>query len=349
MSELTIPGTKIRGIAACVPESLEGVDGLSQRLGRENAEKLIASTGVRFRRFVKPGQTTSDLCEKAAKALLQEMNWAPESIDVLVFISQTPDYILPPTACVLHERLGLAKTAACFDVNLGCSGWVYGLWMASSFLRAGLKRALILTGDTIATVSPYDNTAVLGSDAGSATVLEADEQGLHHFSFGSDGSGHQALWIPAGGFRKRVGPDTKEFTKGEDGILRTPEHTHMSGADVFSFTIREVPPMIDRTLKLAGWAKTDVDAFVLHQANKMLLDYLGKKMGLPPEKRPVSLHDFGNTSGASVPLTMVHCLADQLRGDPRKYICAGFGVGLSWACLGVVLGGLVIPPMQYLE
>lgn len=348
MPDCSLTDVHLRGVAAAVPEATLGVDDLIARFGEERAEKLVASTGVRTRRLVRPGQTTGDLCEVAARSLLRELDWDPLSVDAMLMVSQTHDHIAPATSCILHGRLGLGKHAAVFDVGLGCSGWVYGLWMASTFLRAGLRRVLVLSGDTTSTVSPHDNYGALASDAGTAAAMEAGPGGVMNFSLGTDGAGWQALWVPAGGFRKRSGPETREFHECDDGVLRNDEHTHMNGPEIFTFTIREVPPLIDRVLAAANWTKADVDAFVLHQANKYMLDYLAKRMKLPVERVPFSIQDFGNTSSASVPLTIQQCLRERLTGGSAKLLMAGFGVGLSWGAVTAEVGPMVIPELQYL-
>ena len=239
MPTTSIAGACIRGIAAAVPENTLGMENLIERFGAETAEKLVASTGVRVRHISRPGQTTGDLCELAAKALLERLDWDPSSVDVLVMVSQTFDHIAPATSCILHGKLGLGKNAAVFDVGLGCSGWVYGLWMASSFIKTGCRRALVLTGDTTQTISPFDNYGALASDAGTATALEADPEGVLHCSLGTEGAGWPALWVPAGASRKRSSPETREYHDCDDGVRRCDENTHMNGPD--SFPLRFQP------------------------------------------------------------------------------------------------------------
>ena len=349
MAEVSICGVRIRGIAAAVPEQTLGIEDLIDRFGAETAEKLVASTGVRFRHIVKPGHTTGDLCELAARALLERLDWDPKSVDLLIMVSTTFDYIAPATSCILHGKLGMSKHAAAFDVGLGCSGWVYGLWLAASLIKTGCKRALVLAGDTATqAISPFDKYGALSGDAGTASALEAALDDVLHCSVGTDGVRWQALWVPAGGFRKRSSSETREYHDCEDGVRRSDEHTHMNGPDIFAFTIREVPPLVDRTLALAGWTKDQVDAFVLHQANKYMLDYLAKRMKLPVDKIPFSIQDFGNTSSASLPLTIQQQLREKLSGSSMNLFMAGFGVGLSWGAVAANVGPLVVPELQFL-
>lgn len=348
MPNATIHGVRIRGIGAAVPERVLGVEDLVPTFGPAMAEKLVSSTGVRNRRKVRPGQTSGDLVELAARSLLRELDWDPASVDALLFVSQSFDYIAPATSCVLHGKLGLAKQAAAFDIGLGCSGWTYGVWLASSLLATGCRRALLLAGETNELIAPGDGVEALAGDAGTATALEASDDGEIHASVGSDGKAWRALWVPAGGFRSRPSPETRELHDCEDGVRRSDEHSHMNGPDIFSFTIREVPPLLDRILTQAGWSKEDVGAFVLHQANKFILDYLAKRMKLEPSRVPISLDEFGNTSSATIPLTIHSRLAGPLRQGSMRVAAAGFGVGLSFGAIAAEIGPLALPDLQVL-
>ncbi len=348
MPEASIHGVRIRGIAAAVPERVLGPEDLSETFGPEMAAKLVASTGVRQRRRVRPGQTTTDLAECAAKSLVRELAWEPSSIDVLLFVSQTFDYLMPASSCVLHGTLGLSKSAAAFDIGLGCSGWTYGVWLASSLIAGGCRRALLLAGDTNEHIAATDGLQALAGDAATATALEESEDGVIHTSVGTDGNRWRALWVPAGGSRSRSRPETRELHACEDGVERSDENTHMNGPDIFSFTIREVPPLLDRALAQTGWAKDDVDAFVLHQANKYIIDYLIKRVKLDPSKTPLSLDEFGNTSSASIPLTIHRRLGERLARGRVKLVAAGFGVGLSFGSVATEIDSLALPELQVL-
>lgn len=346
MANLTTRGASIKGIASAVPIATEGIDALAKSFGEEEARKIAKSTGVTTRHIVKPGQCTSDLCFAATQKLLAELKWPKESVDALVFVSQTFDYIQPATSCCLHGRLGLPKSCAAFDIALGCSGYVYGLLAASNLITSGCERVLLLVGETCSTnhVSPLDlGNRLLFGDAGTATALAADPNGKMHFRLGTDGTGYSFLIIPAGGSRMPRTPETAIRTQREDGTIRSDEDGYMNGPEVFGFTLREVPSLISGILNAAGWTTQEVDAFVMHQANKFMLDHLSKRLKLPPEKVPLSLGDFGNTSSASIPLTITHRLREDLRINKRKVVMAGFGIGLSWGAVATELGPIVAP------
>ncbi|MCE0483099.1 MAG: ketoacyl-ACP synthase III [Methylacidiphilales bacterium] len=347
MAQTTIGGVKVLGIAAAVPEKKLSLEPYYQTFGREEVDKIIESTGIKERRS-DPTLCTSDLCLASAESLLAELKWKRSSIDLLIFLSQTADYPFPATACCLHGRLGLDKSCAAFDVNLGCSGYPYGLWMAASLMASGgIRRCLFLAGDTASRdISPLDrSTAMIFGDAGTATALELSPNSSPiHFTWGSDGTGWETIIRRAGGQRFSYTPELATRTERDNGNFRAETDISMNGADVFSFTIREVPKLIVRTLDMAGWDIESTDTFVLHQANKFMLQHLAKKAKIPPGKLPISLAEFGNTSSASIPITIVRHLPE-LRERSLHSLLIGFGVGLSWASAALELGPLVLPPI----
>jgi 3-oxoacyl-[acyl-carrier-protein] synthase-3 len=348
MAGSTIAGMAVKGIAAAVPKQLETVQDLARIFGEQDSAKIAQITGVSTRHIASPAQCTSDLCCAAADTLLKHLKWDPASVDALLFVSQTFDYILPATSCTLHERLCLSKGCAAFDISLGCSGYIYGLWVASSLVVTGCRRILLLAGDVSSkTTGVRDrSTRPLFGDAGTATAIEADEQGIVHFELGTDGTGHRHLIIPAGLFRNPHSSGTSVATERENGNVRSDEVLYMNGAEIFTFTLREVPPLLTRILERSGWPKTEIDAFVFHQANKYMLDYLAKRMQITPDKMPLSLEHFGNTSSASIPLTITQSLKGDLETGRKRLILAGFGVGFSWGAAALDIGPLAIPELQ---
>lgn len=341
-------GVRLAGVAAAVPDRVETTENLCPPFGREEIEKIAAGTGVR-RRHMADSLCTSDLCEAAARALLAKLHWAPADVGGVIVVSQTPDHFLPATSCLLHGKLGLSKMAIAFDVGLGCSGYVYGLWLTMSLMAAtGIERILLLAGDTISRLSsPQDrSTAPLFGDAGTATALVLDEEAPPvHFRLGTDGTGAEHLLVPAGGFRKRPSPATAMRREREGGNWRSDDDLQMNGAEVFAFTLREVPPLIEGILESSAWTREDVDHFVFHQANEFMLRFLGNKMHLPEGKLLLNLKDYGNTSSASIPLALATDLAGRLEQRSLRLVLAGFGVGLSWGAAALTCGPLVIPPL----
>jgi 3-oxoacyl-[acyl-carrier-protein] synthase-3 len=317
------------------------------------AEKISQSTGVRQRRVAPNGTCTSDLCLAAAERLLDQLGWSRDSVELLVFVSQTPDYVLPATSCSLHSRLGLSKSCAAFDINLGCSGYVYGLWVTSQLVASlGGSRALLLVGDTITSlVSPQDQSvATLFGDAGSATAIEGCSNGAEmHFRLGTDGAGQGHLMVPAGGFRCPRSENTAVRRIREDGNVRSDEDLFMNGAEIFAFTLKIVPPLFSGVLEQAAWTAAEVDAYVMHQANRFMLQHLAKRMRLPTEKVIIAMENFGNTSSASIPLTLTVSLAERLRSSEMKLVLAGFGVGFSWAAAAIRCGNLCVPDLVQVD
>jgi 3-oxoacyl-[acyl-carrier-protein] synthase-3 len=353
MITITLRGARIAGICTAVPKKTAGSADLEGLFGAEEAAKVAKSTGVFQRRIASGGLCTSDLCLVSARKLLHELGWDPSTVQAVVFVSQTPDYRLPATACVLHGKLGFSKSCVAFDVNLGCSGYINGLWMVAQFIQAsGLNRALLLAGDTSTYyLSDKDrSTYPIFGDAGTATALESAPNSEMSFALGTDGSGAQNLVVPAGCFRLPHSEETSRRIERENGNWRSDENLFMNGAEVFAFTLREVPSLIDRILAVAQWERESVDQFVFHQANKFMLDYLAKKMKLPLVKVPYSLAEYGNTSSASIPLTICAHLRDTLaQATPQKMILAGFGVGWSWGACATEMGSLVLPPIQEVD
>jgi 3-oxoacyl-[acyl-carrier-protein] synthase III len=321
MSHSAIEGMRIAGIATCVPS--RSVDNLEcgAAYGEEEVRKVVAMAGIQRRHVVDVGTTAADLSFEAAQALLQKLGWAPESITGLIFVTQSPDYFLPSSSCMIHKWLGLSSACASFDVGLGCSGYPYGLYLAAAMLKGGgQQRILMLHGETPSRFpSPDDHaTTLLFGDAGAATALEYDPAApATHFGLHTDGSGYGGLIIRAGGFRDRHPADPRDLC------------LHMDGAGIFNFTISRVPPLIHDTLAFAKYAIEDVDLFLFHQSNRFIMKHLVKKCGLPQEHVPIVLDRFGNVGGPSVALALTQSV-DLSAATARRVMMLGYGVGLSW-------------------
>jgi 3-oxoacyl-[acyl-carrier-protein] synthase-3 len=331
---VSVAGSRIAGIVSCVPERVVDNTAFRERFG-DKADDIEKMTGVRERRWADAETTTADLCQRAAETLLDRLGWEPDSIDALFFVTQTPDYRLPATACALQARLGLGRQVIAFDVNLGCSGYPYGLWLVMSAVASGAaRRALLLVGDTITkTVDGEDrSTAMLFGDAGTATAIEADADGAAHFILGTDGAGERQLIIAEGAYRSPPGP-------ADDAAGPKADALYMDGGAIFNFTLATVPPLVAATLDRGGGAD-GFDAFLFHQANAFMLRHLTKKSKLPADKVPVNIDRFGNTSSATIPLLMTTDLADRLRAGPIRLGLFGFGVGFSWGSADITVGPL---------
>jgi 3-oxoacyl-[acyl-carrier-protein] synthase-3 len=338
MSTFSIKGLAIKGISCCVPKKIEYNTDLSV-MNKDDIEKYIKATGVEQRRIISDNLCTSDLCLEAAKNLIKGLKWENEEIEILIFISQTSDYILPNTATILQHKLNLPKSCLAFDLTLGCSGYVYGLSIISSLMKASnIKRGLLLAGDTISKiVSKNDkSTYPLFGDAGSATGIELlYNSSTLFFDLGSDGEGYQTIIVPDGGSRNKYHYKSLESKKLDAGIERNNCNLKIDGMDVFSFAITQVPKNINNLLNVYNIEKDKIDFFIFHQANLMMNKMIIKKLQLSTEKVPFSLNKFGNTSSASIPLTIVSELYVDLLNKKKDILLSGFGVGLSWGSVFV--------------
>lgn len=326
MAVCTIPAPRLAGVASCVPAARFDNVNDTTTFPKEEVRKVVGVAGVAERRVADENTCSTDLCTAAALELLAKLDWDPASVDGLLMVTQTPDYFLPSSACLVHKRLGLASGCAAFDVGLGCSGYTYGLWLASSLLQSGgLRRVLLLHGETPSRFTSPEDRAVflLFGDAGSATALERredDRDGRRwHFSLHSDGEGYRGLIIEGGGFRRRFPEDPRQHC------------LQMDGAGIFQFTIKRVPALIQDTLGLAGMDVDGPDYYVFHQSNQFIMRHLMQKCRLPADRVPIILRDFGNAGGPSIPLTLTQAVPWEQASRPQQLMLLGYGVGLSWA------------------
>lgn len=339
----------IKGVSACVPKyTRKNIDNSFFSPGDVNA--FINNVGVEELRIAESEVCTSDLCVAAAEKLLDELNVDRTEIGILVFVSQSPDYyFLPNTACILQDRLQLSKETLAFDIPLGCSGYIYGLNLVASYLSSGqIKKGLLLVGDTASKI-PYPkdkSSSLLFGDAGAATILEYDERaGGLHFHMATDGAGYKAIIVPEGGFRNRFTEQSLVEYKSDEGLIRTPHSLHLDGFDVFSFGISEAPKTCKKLMEHLHLTNEDIDYAIFHQANRMMNEKIRKKLGLPEDKVPYSLKHFGNTSSASIPLTMVTATRAKLQEQINRLLLCGFGVGLSWGTVYTVCDPIVVPEL----
>lgn len=345
MSYLTINKVKMVGLVACVPPTIEENLTLPIFTDKSEAEKVIASTGIERKRVVKPGTTASDLSFQAIKKLLEKLEWSADSVDALIYVCTSRDYIAPITSAILQDRLGFRNDCYCLDLPLGCSGWVYGMSNLSSLLSHGqLKRGLLVCAETNSlNRSPKDKTVKpLFGDAATVTALEFDENWQYpiQFSFGVDGSGYKAVWTEFGGTRNPITPDSIVEKEVEPGVIRKGIDMVVNGMDVFSFAIKVPPRSLMEFVEHFQIDVDKVDYLFLHQANKFIDDRIRKRLKMPEEKVPFCLQDYGNTNSASIPLAMVACKSEELQNGVSDCLGCGFGVGLAWGCIHYTIDSL---------
>jgi 3-oxoacyl-[acyl-carrier-protein] synthase-3 len=335
MANVTFTNVEIREISSCVPHQIVDLDNQVDQFGGDvkQIENIKKNLGLQRRRIVDENTTSLDLMFGAAQTILNDTD--KNIIDGLICVTQTPDHFQPSNACILHGKLELPKSCLAYDVNLGCSGYVYGLWQAFMMISSGTcDNVLLLTGDTLSkTVSDNDRaTAPLFGDAGAATLVSKSTSANEtYFSLHTNGNGSGDIIIPAGAFRKPSSNETSIEIEDEDGNSKSQEHLNMNGVNVFMFSITEEPKAIKSALKENNLTPEDVDYLFLHQANKYIIENIAKRVKFPIEKVPFdSVKEFGNTSSASIPLALNQC---QSLNDKKlnKVVLSGFGVGLSWA------------------
>lgn len=336
MAIFSFQNVGISALSACVPSCV--IDNYHYDLDiwpEDEVKKVVDKIGVTERRFVDDMTCASDLCFAAAEKLIADNDIDRNEIDLLVFLSQTPDYRMPATSILLQDRLGLQKTTMAFDISLGCSGFISALSVVYSMMQNnGFRKALLLNGETRSKVySRKDRReAFIFGDAGVAALIERGEQfSKSHFSINSDGSRGNLIMIPGGGYRNMSSLETlKEKVVDEYGNIRSDEQGSMKGADVFNFVIVEVPKDIKRLFATTNEDIQAIDYYVFHQANAFINNYVAKKMKLDKERIPWTIQKYGNTSSVSVPLTIVSELKNKMEGN-KKLMLSAFGVGMAWA------------------
>lgn len=350
MALFRIPNIALRGIAACVPAQVE--ENRNYAMPAEEMQTFINNVGVERRHIAPKDVCTSDLCLQAAEQLISDLQWEKSDIQFLLFVTQTPDYAcVPATSCILQDRLGLSKECFTQDIALGCSGWVVGLSTIASLLEHYGKGAkgLLLCGDTpTKTISFKDKSAwPLFGDAGTATAVEYDADATDLlFNFNTDGRDYDVIIMPHGGARNPIIADSLVAHEVSDGIVRNDTQLVLDGSSVFSFGITKVPKSVKKLVEHFALDTTQVDYFLMHQANMMMNEKIRTKLGFTAEQCPYSMRDFGNTSSASIPLTLVTQVAPN--ADTQKHlrhIACGFGVGLSWGSVYFETENLVCSPL----
>lgn len=338
-------GIRIVGISGAVPENCIENQAMTHIFFEKTIKKFIRYTGIKKRHITIPQQTASDLGYLAAAKLLNDLKIDRTQVGLLVFCSQEADYIKPATAHVLQKRLGMSSDCAVFDINLGCSGFVYCNQIMQTMLAASDARyGLLILGETPSKkINPVDKSiALMFGDAGAAILYEKIGREKVCTLLQADGRRYASIIIPAGGFRDPC-PKNKFYTA-SDGGLHSKYSTYMDGLDVFSFSINDVVEAIKIYLQHTGREIDDFDYVVLHQTNMTMLNHIASKLGIPFEKMLISLDEYGNTSGAAIPLTIAKNLCRDKCGVIR-ILAAGFGVGLSWGVTEITLENCKILPI----
>lgn len=349
MAYSVIKGVAVRGLVSVVPANQHDNLDVSPEL-LPARERLVRNIGIRYRRICSEGMIFSDLAERAARELMRGVGWT--DADLLVLVTQSPEYPIPASAIILQDRLGLSAGTLAFDINLGCSGFPYGVFTGASMLRgSGLRRAIVIVGDQSASKGAADEgREVLFSDAAAAIALEFDESAPDiSFLGASDGSGYKAIYVPHGGKRHPMEHDSLDPQVCADGIVRKHCDVWLDGPAIVNFSTQRAPEQIHELSERASFALVDVDYFFFHQANRLINETIRKKLRLEPENVPVTLHDFGNTSSASIPVTMSARTHEALAGGKVRSILSGFGVGLSWATMLLETDSIYAPPLIELQ
>jgi len=326
----------IAAVEYYLPENVVSTGDLAAEFPSWSVEKIDAKTGIQKRHIAAPGECSSDLAVRAAKKLFDSGAVRPDDIDFILLCTQSPDYFLPTTACLLQDRLGIPTSAGALDFNLGCSGYIYGLGLAEGLISTGQASCvLLITAETYSKfIHPKDKSVrTIFGDAAAATLLRAAETErplIGPFVYGTDGSGGPNLIVPSGGMRAPRTPETATPVSDGNENVRSADNLYMNGADIFTFTIAAVPRAIDRLLEKASVGLEDVDLFVFHQANQYMLDHLRRRMEIPEEKFVVAMGHCGNTVSSTVPIALKHAACEGRITPNSTVMLVGFGVGYSW-------------------
>lgn len=326
----------IRGIASHLPEHCLTSSDLAAEFPDWPVAKIEAKTGIAVRHIAAPGECASDLAVSAARKLFAQGVCAPADIDYILLCTQSPDYFLPTTACLIQDRLHIPCTAGALDFNLGCSGYVYGLGLAQGLIETGqASHVLFLTAETYSKfLHPQDKSVrTIFGDGATATLIAAvpDERPfLGPYVLGSDGRGAPNLIVPTGGMRCPRTAESAIPHADDDGNIRSGDNLFMAGAEIFNFTLSVVSKTVNELLQRAGKKLDDIDLFVFHQANQYMLDHLRKRLKIPRERFYVAMRDCGNTVSSTIPLALERAHGEGLLRPGNLVMLVGFGVGYSW-------------------
>jgi len=327
---------RIIDIAVFLPEKILSNQDLEKVFPSWTAQKIFDKTGIKERRIAADSETAGDMGIKAAENLFNQGNVDKDDIDFLIFCTQAPDYILPTTACIIQSQLNLQKTCGAIDINLGCSGYVYGLSIANGLIESGAaSNVLLITSDTYSKyINPEDKSVrTLFGDAATATVVGTSiaDECIGPFVFGTDGEGAENLIVPAGMFRLPKSSETGVEIEDLSGNRRAQDNLYMNGPEIMLFSLREVPKALNALFDKAKTSSKDYDYFVLHQANTFMLEALRKKLKLPSDKIPIFLEKTGNTVSSTIAIVLDNLFKEKKISESTKITLCGFGVGYSWS------------------
>lgn len=338
---------RIGGILTVLPkQAIKFEDEMAEfNFSPAKSMKLKIAMGYNEHRIAAPGQTSSDFCIYGLQYLFDNGLLDHKDIDALLFVSQSPDYFMPPTSNVIHGHFGLKQDCLCMDINQGCAGFELGMIQACLLLdQPSVNKVVLLNADVLSPkVSPRDrNSRPLTGDAAAITIIEkCEEENPIYANIKMDGTGALVLNIPAGGFRLPSSPETAIMEEDAAGNFRSKDNLVMQGDEVFNFVQREVPPMIEHLYEQSGVDRNDVDWYMFHQPNKFMLNKLADKLGVPREKMPANIvENFGNASGVTVPTCICFNLGEKLCNETMQLCMAGFGVGLTWSSIMMKVGNL---------
>lgn len=352
MAKICFKKARISAIVTTVGDRKLFIDDEKEKFGfDDNSLKRLKKTiGLNSRYVVSEGVCTSDLCYQSATDIFRRLDVDKRDVEALLFVTQSPDYRAPATAAILQERLGLSIDTLAYDINLGCSGFVYGLFTAFSFIESGLKQVLLLVGDVASSFTGKRDKimAPLMGDAGSAILINRVENQKSCFVMHTDGSGYRHLIIPGGGSRNPYGPemfaeenDLADIDQKKDLVM------YMNGGEIFNFSIKVVPNLFYELFDFAGVTQAEIDYFVLHQPNKYILQNIAKRLGLSGEKIPSQTGSiYGNQNSASIPGTINGFIYDEFSNNKLKNVFAGFGIGLSWGACYLETNGIYAPQVK---
>ena len=347
MPKSVFPGVKISGVAAAVPAAK--VDNLRDHhfIPEDDRRKIIELTKVATYRRAPEHVCASDLCQAAAERLLDGLGQPAADIDAIVFTSMTPDYRVPSTACVLQDRLKCTTNTLAYDINMGCSGYIVGLYNACALISGGgLRRVLLLAGDTQTKLCHREdkNVVFILADGGTATLLEADSSADPiAIELLTDGSRFKNLYVPAGGFRQPSTEHTREIKSQPDGGVRSDDNLFMNGMEIFKFSVTEVVKTLSSFMEGEKLTPASVNSLFLHQANYFMNDKIARKLKFEGHQVPYTIGFYGNTGSASIPVTMAHHFSTTPAGASHRSVLCGFGVGLSWGVVSAQLAGIYAP------